>query len=122
VQLDCAEGVCRQRLSDSRGNLVAPVEEASLPSEDGRLRFVVATWNHLFRLRLDAIPDERELAFPLRFLDGETYRQHKYARKSQGDYATRENPLLKWLAIIGLFVLQVASLWLVRRKGNREVG
>ncbi len=108
-----------QRITDSRGQPVAPATTVELSPAGGRqLRFGIVTWNHLLALVADESVYSRPVPFELSYLDDATYRRHKYARKSQGDLVTAEStlePLLAVAACFGLLLGLQSPLWRKKR-------
>ena len=77
------------------------IETATLPNNNMRVRslqlastrpiFGIATWSHQFVLLENGAADYTiPVSMPLEYLTEENYAQHKLARRSQGDFATRE--------------------------------
>lgn len=55
------------------------------------LRFGVASWSHQFVLLESSDTSyTSEISMPMKFLSDEEYQKYKFARKSQGDFVTRE--------------------------------
>lgn len=113
-------GRYRQELSDRAGNLLAATPEVEVSPVDGRLRLGVQTWNHMSVL-LHQAPDpaypEAVPAASLRALTDEEYARYRFARKSQGDHRTVENPLAPPVAgLIAAAALYAAAAGLLRRR------
>lgn len=84
-------------------------------------RFCVGlqTWNHAFVL-LDSTKLEYRIPqnAPIKFLTDADYARYKFARRSQGDYQTRENKLMlgvSWAAILAFIILT----WNVRKNRGK---
>lgn len=79
------------------GSIVSTREIKSL---EVPLRFGVASWSHQFIL-LDSEDASytQKLEMPLVYLDDDSYRRYKFVRKSQGDYVTRESPIVRFAAL-----------------------
>ncbi len=113
-------GRYRQEVGDRAGQILAAESEVDVEAADGRLRLGVQTWNHMSVL-LSQSPDpaypKAVPVAPLRALTDEDYARYRFARKSQGDHQTVENPFARPVAgLIGAAALYAAAAWLLRRR------
>lgn len=93
--------------------------------EDGRIMLYVQTWNHLFTI--EAPPWSTEpLSMPLRFMDDQTYRELKVARRSHGDIYSRVDERLRFLLTFVIWIVPSAGViaWFAisskRERSNRH--
>ena len=104
VYIDCSNDGCYQVVTDTQGKITIPETEISLELvSDRQLRMGVATWNHLLTRLDDTESYSQVVPFELSYLDDDTYKRHKFTRKSQGDWATQESVLPRVLAILASF-------------------
>ena len=105
VYIDRSQEGYLKRITTAEGVVVRPptIVEEDL-SALTNLRLGVVTWNHLSKMLVANSPYTEPVPFPLRHLDEKTYRLHKYARKSQGDYATPDTMLPVWFLSIAFFL------------------
>lgn len=104
---------CRWPRPRDAAEISAPPEPALSPTGAPIVR--VITWNHLSELS-DRSASEllaegwQPVEAPLRPLDEATYRQGKYARKSQGDHRSHEHPWALPVVALGAWLLPVLVL------------
>lgn len=82
-----------------------------------RLKFGVASWSHQFTL-LENGSDRYSIRMniPLEYLTEEDYVKYKLARRSQGDFVTKENPVMKCIGIIILVTIMGIPYLFLRLK------
>jgi hypothetical protein len=70
----------------NKGTFIRPIQIS-----DSRLKLGIATWSHQFTLLEDSTDKYTvPVIMPLEYLTEENYAKHKLARRSQGDFATKE--------------------------------
>lgn len=81
---------------------------------DTHLQIVVVTWNHLFSVFNNKTDYIKIGTIPLSFLDKEEYKDYKMARRSAGDFKSRENYemfiLFFLLSTLGVGILKLRGL------------
>lgn len=97
----------RRIIKDTEGK--ATVEDAIKMDELKGPNLIIATWNHLVELApFDFSESEyKKQNFQLTYLEDDTYKGQKLARRSQGDFKTKESPMnspiIFFVGLIALF-------------------
>lgn len=118
-------GTYLRRLTETDGTVLEASEPVEIQWDHHRIVITPATWNHLTRLaRPDEVMSGERLDAPLHYLTAEEYQSHKYARRSQGDYATREGPLFSTCGVFAsaLYALLAGLALSVLVRRNRPAG
>lgn len=77
-----------------------------IPPPEKPLCFGVVSWSHQFvLLNSNKSSYDSKISIPLKFLSDEEYQKYKFARRSQGDFVSREDSLVVFMAGFLFFFL-----------------
>jgi len=102
------ENTYKKVLSDTEEGAVIK-EDFFLMMESEASQLLIATWNHLSKIANIEFKGEghQQQSFQLTFLTGDIYKRLKLARRSQGDFKTKESPMntpiIFFVGVIALF-------------------
>lgn len=108
--LNRANGSLVYHVEDSSGNIITP--DTPRPdlgwSTEHPVALFVSTWNHLYSLDSPG-SQYLPLNMPLKYLDDQSYKDYKFATRSQGDIATQTDQRGRYAVVAILWLALVAT-------------
>ena len=109
-------------IRSNKNNVELSRQTGALPLFNSQhIQGLVQTWNHLSRLLTPKDQDLEKLNATLKPLTSQEYKTYKFARKSQGDHQTSEDPLSITLGVVAttcLVIIPAGVFRLLRRSSK----